>query len=105
MSRRDDPVRAWENQLVSAYREYQYGKVLGPLLEQLRAWEAGDLEVAEADQAVHHAHRANQRLYSLFQAGRKSVIAEIAHDPTFLDQFAALHPPPPEVELRKDPEL
>jgi hypothetical protein len=89
----------WEQDLIDAYYDHSYHKILDPLYDQFQQWKAGELTHEDMDQAIHKVHKENQRLYSFFTQKRKDLVWMIQCDREWFAGWIPDHPPLPGVEL------
>ena len=93
--RRETPEYKWEQALIDAYYDYRWRQILEPLYEKFKLWEAGELEHADMDQAIHEAHKESQNVYSLFTESRSWLVGVIQWDRKWFVAWARDHEPPP----------
>ncbi len=93
--------REWEQAVIDAYYNHRWRQILEPLSEKFRRWEAGGLEHADMDQAIHEAHKQTQKVYSLFLEKRETLAAMIQWDHEWFVPWARERGYP--LELVRDP--
>ena len=91
--------RQWEQALIDAYYDYRWRQILEPLYEKFKLWEAGELEHADMDQAIHAAHKESQNVYSLFTESRSWLVGVIQWDREWFEAWVKDHAPPPGMDL------
>jgi hypothetical protein len=91
----------WEQALIDAYYDARMHEVLDPLYEKFQQWKAGELQHWDMDQAIHEAHKMNQKLYSFFTQRREMLVFLIQSDEEWFFPWVADHPPPPGVAIKQ----
>jgi len=97
--RRETPEWKWEEALIDAYHDHCWHKLLDPLYEQFKRWDAGEIDHWDLGQAIHEMHKENRHRFNRFNQNRRSLIRMIKWDEGWFDEWVADHPPPPGIEL------
>jgi hypothetical protein len=98
-TRRERPLREYQQALIDDYYDTWMHQILDPLYEAFQKWKQGDLEHSELTELIHKAHKENQKVYSFFTQSRDSIISFIKMDKAWFDNWRANHPPPPGIKL------
>jgi hypothetical protein len=96
---RKSSQRQWEQALIDDYYDYRWREILEPLYEKFQRWEAGELDHADMDRAIHETHKQTQKVYSLFMERRSWLVGMIQWDREWFEAWVKDHEPPPGVEL------
>jgi hypothetical protein len=92
--RSQSPSRRWEQSMIDAFYDYRWHQVLDPLYEKFKHWEAGELDHAVMDQAIHQTHRLTQELYGIFNLNHEILARSIQLNEDWFHSWLKDHPPP-----------
>ncbi|HEX2911819.1 MAG TPA: hypothetical protein VH186_13505 [Chloroflexia bacterium] len=96
---RNSPQWQWEQQLIQAYYDYRYLKLLDPLYDEFQHWKEGDRTHEAITSFIHEVHRQMAELHNLFGNNRKWLLTLIQLDEDWFQKWLAAHPAPPGVEI------
>ncbi|MGC9335752.1 MAG: hypothetical protein ACP5JJ_16520 [Anaerolineae bacterium] len=91
--------RQWEQALIDAYYDHRWRQILEPLYEKFKRWDAGELDHADMDQAIHETHKETQKAYGFFRESRSMLVAMIEWDRDWFIPWLKDHQPPPNAEV------
>ena len=91
--------RKWEQELIDDYYDHRWREILEPFYEKFQLWDAGELEHADMDRAIHETHKQTQQVYGSFTYNRGMLVNMIQWDRAWFEAWLKDHEPPPGVEL------
>jgi hypothetical protein len=95
-AKKRSPLYQWEQEMIDAFRDYQWHLALDPLYEQFQQWKAGELSHLEIDEAIYRTHRECREVYSLFMNNHDFLAKVISHNEDWFPQWEKEHPRPKE---------